>query len=323
MVKFIQNDNMKKVGSDILTIQKAREEHKVGDIHHLKGGQMVRFQSEKIETFVTKIYGMNAEQMYLIEGSEKAALIDTGSGVGDLHKVVSSLTDKPILVLLSHGHVDHAMGAPQFDEVYMSYQDDGIYQDNTRMEIRKSYLSTSVQFAELEEQDYLPDRCYLPARQASNIHDLKDGDLFDLGDITIEAVACAGHTPGSMMFLIREKRILFAGDACTFFTMLQGDTCLGLTTYQKNLLTAKMRTDGKYDQIYMSHSNLTAPVTLIDEVLEVCEQIKRGEDDKIPFGYLGTNGAVAKAFGNNGISAYARLDGKVGNLVYRTDRIWE
>ena len=84
---------------------------------------MVKFKTVKLTDVVTRIIGINGEQMYLVEGREKAALIDTGSGAGDLKACVEALTSHPILVLITHGHVDHAMGAPQFEEVYMSVLD--------------------------------------------------------------------------------------------------------------------------------------------------------------------------------------------------------
>ncbi len=45
---------------------------------------MVKFHSEKISEHITRIYGLTEEQMYLVTGSQKAALIDTGSGAGSL-----------------------------------------------------------------------------------------------------------------------------------------------------------------------------------------------------------------------------------------------
>ena len=49
---------------------------------------MVKFHSEKISEHITRIYGLTEEQMYLVTGSEKAALIDTGSGAGSLRGYV-------------------------------------------------------------------------------------------------------------------------------------------------------------------------------------------------------------------------------------------
>lgn len=278
---------------------------------------MVKFRSEILSDNVTRIHGTAGEQMYLVEGKKRAALIDTGTGVGDLKKYITALTKMPITVLVTHGHGDHALGAPQFDEIYLSYLDENAYYARCKPELRKEFLKLYAIFEEIDESDYIP----IPPLQVFN--DLKDGAVFDLGGITLEAISCGGHSPGCMMILIREEKTLITGDACNYFTMLQGDTCTGLSTYERNLIAANERTKGRYNRVYLSHGNVTAPVTLIDEVLEVCEEIKKGKDDKIPFGHLDTNGLVAKAYGKNAVSSYARMDGKCGNIVYNPNRIWE
>ena len=280
---------------------------------------MVRFKSEKVSDVVTRIRGTADEQMYLVEGRERAALIDTGTGVGDLREYMGSLTKLPVIVLVTHGHGDHALGAPQFDEVYMSHLDEKAYHARCTPDLRKEFLKLYAKsvYEEIEEEDYIP----IPSLET--FKDLKDKTVFDLGGITLETVSCGGHTPGCMMILIPEKQTLITGDACNYFTMLQGETCTGLSTYEQNLKAANERTKGRYNKVYLSHGNITAPVSLIDEVLEVCREIKEGGDDKIPFGHLGTNGLVAKAYGKNTVSSYARLDGKCGNVVYNPARIWE
>lgn len=277
---------------------------------------MIQFQTEKISNRVTRIYGIYGavgEQMYLVEGKDKAALIDTGSGVGDLERCIRLLTKLPVTVLLTHAHFDHAMGAPQFDEVFMSFLDKDLYREHASMELRKACIATSPKFADVEDGDYVP------VRSADYFRDLRDGDTFDLGGLTIEAVSCAGHSPGSMMFLIHEERALIAGDACNFFTMMQDKSCLALSTFEKNLKSANERTRGKYNKVFLSHARVTTPVSLIGNVLEVCREIKEGRDDKIPFDFLGTKGFVAKAYHSN----YMRTDGGFGNIVYNPDRIWE
>ena len=47
---------------------------------------------------------------YLVEGSERALLIDSGLGVGDIGSVVKKLTVKPLAVVASHVHWDHIGG---------------------------------------------------------------------------------------------------------------------------------------------------------------------------------------------------------------------
>ena len=54
---------------------------------------------------------------YLVLGDERAALVDSGNGIGDVRAVVSRLTDLPVTVLLTHEHPDHYGGASAFASV--------------------------------------------------------------------------------------------------------------------------------------------------------------------------------------------------------------
>lgn len=80
----------------------------------------ISFCSERVSQHITRIFGFCSELMYLIEGSHEAILIDTGCGVGSLATYVHTLTEKPVRVLLSHGHLDHAMGSTEFEKVHLS-----------------------------------------------------------------------------------------------------------------------------------------------------------------------------------------------------------
>jgi len=57
--------------------------------------------------------------MTLLAGSEKAILVDTGYGIEDVGRFVRTLTDKPLQVILTHGHHDHMLGARWFAETRM------------------------------------------------------------------------------------------------------------------------------------------------------------------------------------------------------------
>lgn len=278
---------------------------------------MACFWSEKLSESVTRIYCVGDEQIYLVQGRERAALIDSGVGVGDLKAYVEALTDLPLIVLVTHGHGDHALGAQQFKEAYLSRLDIPTYYARCQPDLRHAYLEQFCHHDRYGKADILP----IP--DPGFFRDLRDADVFDLGGITLEAISCGGHSPGSMMILIRELRCLITGDACNYFTMLQGDTCLGLSSYEKNLRAAQKRVEGRYNTIYLSHGFVEAPITLLNEVLEVIAQVKVGSDDKIPFGHLDSVGLVAKAIGKRGRSSFLRLDGKFGNIVYNPKRIWE
>lgn len=277
---------------------------------------MVKFVSEKLTEHVTRIFGLGREQMYLVEGTEKAALIDTGCGVGSLRSYVETLTDKPLIVLITHGHVDHAMGAAEFDTVYMSRKDDYIYKEHCAVERRKGFISQSPFFAEVEESDYQPT---LPCEA---FLDLNEGDVFDLGGITIEVFACPGHTLGSLCMLFREERTLLTGDSCNCSIFLFADYSTGLTTYENSLRALKEKTEGKFDRIYLSHDPVREhPVGLIDGVLQLCEEIKEGKSDKVPYVFQGKVHPMAKkTLCDRDVT---RVDGGIGNIIYDETRIFE
>jgi len=281
---------------------------------------MVTFHSEKISAKITRIYAPGGEQMYLIEGTEKAALIDSGSGVGDLRAFVKTLTDRPLMVLLTHNHIDHAMGTAQFETVYISTVDKNHFDLDDADRDRRKYLSFSKESARIEESDYIavddPNRFLV-------IH---DGETFNLGGCSITALSYGGHTAGSMVFLVNEERTLLLGDAAGNFTMLQNATCLTLEMYKKHTAEVANRIKGKTDRLLLSHDRVTPPNNLLEEMMELCDEIQESKDDKVPYNFMGTDGLIAKrcGYGKNcryGESDHMRYDGGFGNIIYNPRQI--
>lgn len=274
---------------------------------------MVNFRTEKISDRVTRIFATCTELMYLVEGDRKAALIDTGSGFGSLKRVVDGLTDKPVIVLLTHGHTDHAMGAGEFDIVYMNHEDDYIYGPHGEKEFRLEGIKMAQGYEQMDSDDYIP------TVPSENFRDLKAGDTFDLGGVTIEIYACGGHTRGSLVMLIKEERILLLGDACNSFTFMYDDYSLVISEYEENLKKLKAETEGKYDRALSSHGDGNLPLDIIQGVIAVCEDIKEGKAEEIPLVFRGTQGFIAKAMAYPG---GPRVDGGSGNIVYNKNRIF-
>lgn len=102
------------------------------------------YTSEQISQHVIRITSLSQEFMYLIEGEHEAVLVDTCLGVGNLRAFVEHLTSKPVTVILTHGHVDHAMGAPAFDKVYMSPLDNLIYTEHQELKVRQEYMEMTL-----------------------------------------------------------------------------------------------------------------------------------------------------------------------------------
>lgn len=270
------------------------------------------YKAEKINEHMTAIRSMTGEIMYLVEGEEKAVLIDTCLGVGHLREFVENLTEKQITVLLTHGHVDHALGAPEFDEVYMNPADNKVYESMSPLEERIGYIKANLggQLPEFAEDDYVQ-----PA--SADFKELKDGQIFDLGGVYIEVYALPGHTHGTMVMLVPEENALILGDACNNATFLFDGNSLPVNEYKENLIRVKEKLEGRYDTTYLCHHVMTASKDMLAHVIEVCDEVLEGKADDIPFEFMGHHAFVAKRANER----FERVDGGEGNIVYDKEKL--
>jgi len=205
--------------------------------------------------------------MYLIAGSEKALLFDTGYGVYDLHPVIKSITDKPLTVVLGHGHIDHANGAYQFDEVYMREEDNELLAEHTSKEIRESILER------MSEEDFPPgfDRDKWVLEGACNVKPLKPGEVFDLGGKTVEIIDMAAHTGGSIGVLLREDRILLDSDSANTHCWIFIPQSLTLREYVAMLERVKKL---EFDVFYVAHHDHAHPKSDFDKFIKAAKSAK-------------------------------------------------
>lgn len=249
---------------------------------------MINFKSMKVSDRVTRIYGLCGELMYLVEGDCQAALIDTGSGIGSLRKYIENLTDKPVIVLLTHGHMDHAMGAGEFETVYMNRKDDELYRIHGKRQDREDWICMTA------GENALHEMVYIPSDDPERFKNLSEGDVFNLGGVSVEVYSLAGHTAGTLVMLIREEKLLLLGDACNSRTFLFGDGALPVREYHKNLLRIKHLLTGQYETVLSSHETGCLPLGIIDEVISICSEIEAGTADDIPFEFRGMKAFMAK-----------------------------
>ena len=278
------------------------------------------YRFEKITPRITRIWDVSHTAIYLIEGSESALVVDTGVGAGSLRAAVESLTAKPVTVLLTHGHVDHAMGAGEFDTVYLHSADKELYLDHSQLGVRMGHVQGAVQqggdaelIAKVQPGDYLP------VKAVEEFLPLEWGKTYSLGDISVQAIAAPGHTPGSTVLLIPEERILILGDACNGFTFLFDASCPSVAQYREMLLGLQKETAGKYDRCLFSHGMGEGTVDMIANVIAVCDDILAGKVDNMPFrGFNGEPAFIAKAMD---FARFCRADGGEGNVVYNPEKI--
>jgi len=167
----------------------------------------------EFEEGIIEIDEFDCASIFLIIGSERALVIDTGIGIGNIRALIEKLTDKPYDVVLTHGHGDHIGGCEAFDTIYMNPKDVGLFAFPEPLEGRRSYAKL---IAEREHKHYSYDteKDIVECKNLPAILPISDKQIFDLGSRIVTAYECPGHTPGEMVFIDDKSRVLFAGDAC-------------------------------------------------------------------------------------------------------------
>jgi glyoxylase-like metal-dependent hydrolase (beta-lactamase superfamily II) len=157
----------------------------------------------------------------------------------------------------------------------------------------------------------VPEEDFTPVVPIDAYHDLKEGDRFDLGGISVEIYACPGHTRGSLVMLIPEERTVLLGDSCNGSTFIFDDYSLPVAEYQKSLIRLQGLLEGKYDTVLISHGDGRAVPGIIGENIELCGKILDGKADKKPLEFGGRHGLIANANAEPGH----------GNIVYNPDNL--
>jgi glyoxylase-like metal-dependent hydrolase (beta-lactamase superfamily II) len=147
---------------------------------------------------------------YLIVGEKRAAMFDTGMGIGDIKRVVLSLTTVPIVVLNSHTHNDHVGGNWEFSEIY------GMDTDFTRINAKGSSVDAQAELTPNSICGQLPagfDAKSYSTRPFHITRWIHDGDTVDLGGRVLQVISTPGHTPDAICLLDRKNGLLFTGDS--------------------------------------------------------------------------------------------------------------
>jgi len=208
--------------------------------------------------------------MYLIVGADRALLFDTGYGIGNIPDVIRSITDKPYIVVLGHGHIDHANGAYQFDEVLLHEDDYELFYDNTSEMMRKSIIDRLKE--EKLEADFDEEKwCGEPP---CNLKPLVIGEIYDLGGIHVEVIDMAGHTGGSTGLLIKEMRILLDSDSANEHCWMFLEQSLPVRDYITMLKRTK---ELEFDIFYTAHSDLPNPKSDFDKYITVAKNATIGK----------------------------------------------
>ncbi len=186
------------------------------------------FQSKEQLPGVWHIQDSMGVCMTLLCGDQRALLIDTGYGLEDVAAYARTLTDKPLSVMLTHGHHDHALGARWFDRVYLAKADFPVYETYTNGHWRRHVLTGARDKGlDPDEEAFLSAK--MPAPEAL------DESEAGLGGLTARIMLCPGHTPGSAVVYVPERKLLITGDDWNPCTWLFFPEALCVQDYRRNM----------------------------------------------------------------------------------------
>ncbi len=166
--------------------------------------------------------------VWVVHGSERNAIVDTGNGIGRLRPVVEGLpgsSGKPAIAIATHAHSDHIGGLHEFDDrVCHGLEEgsiessgdvagltiDGYGEEFRRVMAREGWPLPDVMLTSV------PDRTFDPAafevRRTTPTRVVDEGDALDLGDRRLRVISVPGHTPGSLALFEEATGLLFSGD---------------------------------------------------------------------------------------------------------------
>lgn len=220
--------------------------------------------------------------MHLIVGQERALLIDTAFGIGDLRSLVETLTDKPVDVVNTHFHGDHSAGNGQFETIFIHKYDIPYLEMYEKAENRLLPPTGTYR-----EEDIIP------LRSAKHIA-MEDGFVFRLGEgHEVEVIHMPGHVAGGCMLLDRKYNLLFSGDAVVFTpTLIIGKfpapyypEYLTVTAF-RNALKKALPKCQNVKKLYTGHSVQGISPVYLTDMMDCCEKIIAHPDQYETYDYV-------------------------------------
>jgi glyoxylase-like metal-dependent hydrolase (beta-lactamase superfamily II) len=217
---------------------------------------------------------LHSEQVksYLVLGTERALLVDTGMGVADIHRVVHEITSLPISVLQSHAHNDHIGGAWQFEDV-------GIHpSEASDLEAGQSAERLTDWFDPRELSGPLPPgfepRGYsIPGKPPTRLYE--DGDRIELGSRALNVIHAPGHSRGGLVLYDRHDRSLYSTDVIYLRSLYLLNPDSSVSQYLQTL-ERLAHLAPQLDRLYPAHGPSPISPSLIAPMRDAMAAISNG-----------------------------------------------
>lgn len=167
---------------------------------------------------------------FLLTGSEKALLVDSGRELHTARDIAESLTDLPVMLLNTHADGDHTGSNEQFESFYMHPDEEAHFRRGGR---------------------------------GGTIIPVREGDILDLGGRELRIIDLPGHTPGSIAVLDVGNRVLISGDPVQEHgRIFMFGAHRNMENYIRSLEHLETFT-AEFDEIWPSHADIPISPALI------------------------------------------------------------
>lgn len=278
-------------------------------------GKILKFRDNVYSIFEKSFDGHGDPWMHLIIGPEKALLIDTGFGIGDLRGLAEKLSGgKPLIVVNTHPHLDHCYGNCQFEKVYchpFAVRD---------LEKQNAHMWDPL-MDENGKGKWIPfDRSEIVPFQKYEVIPCENGTVFDLGDgYEIESVFMPGHDPGHFCFLDKKDRILYGGDSLLYVAGMGHSrmdseeepyrSYCSVEAFRNELEKLCGRLD-EFDCVFMSHMVLGEEKQLVKDLFLTADAIVKDPDSNQFVHHDKRTGEINKVR-THGMAAVEYWDGRI------------
>ena len=184
-------------------------------------------------------------RFFLLTGTERALLVDSGRSIHDARDIAEGLTELPVSLLNTHADGDHVGSNGQFASFYMHPAEEANYRRGNR---------------------------------PGTILPVREGDVLDLGGRRLEIIHLPGHTPGSIALLDKDKRVLISGDPIQDGRIFMFGPFRDMRSYIRSLEHLR-DWDGRFDEIWPSHASFPVYPELIGKLRDGAQAIL---DGKVP-----------------------------------------
>jgi glyoxylase-like metal-dependent hydrolase (beta-lactamase superfamily II) len=264
---------------------------------------------------------------WLIAGSERCVLLDTGLGIADISAAIEPVTALPVSVVNSHTHFDHVGGNRLFDSVAMHELGPRWLEANTDDSELEAYAPIAARLHEGFERLLAVDReswflvgpgervrewpteaitaaggWHIDATEPQRL--LADGDQVELGDRTLRVIHTPGHAPDHICLVDEAAGILFAQDQAYYGPHLIYLDGSDVAEFARSARRLADQLRGSVRAVFVAHClRPSVPPGFLDELADAAEEVASGEATLRPAGDVIALEATMNMFGEEILGA--------------------